>query len=106
MAAYVVARMTVHDTEKLREYARLAAPHTHRFGGRYLVRGGGMTNLEGTSCEGRLVVAQFPTKDAAIAMFSDPAYREVAKLRHAAATTHMLTVIEGVEYTDLPDPGV
>ena len=106
MVAYVVARMTVHDVEKMREYARLASAHTHRFGGKYLVRGGELTNLEGTICDGRIVVAQFPDKASAIAMFTDQDYCEVAKLRQAAATTHMLTVIDGVEYTDLPSSGV
>lgn len=106
MVAYVIARMTVHDPDKLREYANLAAPHTARFGGRYLARGGDLTNLEGTTCEDRMVIAEFPDKASAVAMFSDPDYRKVAKLREAAATTHLLTVIEGITYTDLPSAGV
>ena len=106
MVAYVIARMTVHDAEKLREYANLAAPHTARFGGKYLARGGELTNLEGTICDDRVVIAEFPDREAAIALFSDPRYREVAKIREAAATTRMLTVIDGVDYTDLPDAGV
>lgn len=106
MPAYVIARMTVHDAEKLREYADLAAPHTSRYGGRYLARGGELTNLEGTICNDRVVVAEFPDKATAIAMFSDPDYREVAKIREAAATTHMLTVIDGIEYEDLPVAGI
>ena len=106
MPAYVIARMTVHDPEKLREYAALAAPHTARFGGRYLARGGDLICLEDTTCEDRVVIAEFPDKAAAVAMFADPAYREVAKLRQAASTTQMLTVIDGIEYEDLPDAGV
>lgn len=106
MPAYVIARMTVHDPAKLREYADLAAEHTARFGGRYLARGGELTCLEGTTCEDRVVVAEFPDKASAVAMFSDPAYCEVAKIRQSATTTQMLTVIDGIDYTDLPEPGV
>lgn len=106
MVAYVVARMTVHDPEKLREYADLAAPYTAQYGGRYLARGGELTNLERTICEDRVVIAEFPDKAAAVAMFSDQDYREVAKIREAAATTQMLTVIDGIEYEDLPLAGV
>ena len=106
MVAYVIARMTVHDADKLREYANLAAPYTARYAGRYLARGGELTNLEGTICEDRVVIAEFPDKAAAVAMFSDPEYREVAKMREAAATTQMLTVIDGIEYEDLPGAGV
>ena len=36
MVAYVIARMTVHDAENLREYADLAAPHTASHLKRYL----------------------------------------------------------------------
>ena len=106
MVAYVIARMTVHDAENLLKYADLAAPHTARFGGRYLARGGELTNLEDTTCDDRIVIAEFPNKAAAIAMFSDPEYLEVAKIRKAAATMQMLTVIEGIDYQDLPAPGV
>ncbi|MEM7440121.1 MAG: DUF1330 domain-containing protein [Pseudomonadota bacterium] len=106
MVAYVIARMTVHDAQKLREYADLAAPHTARFGGRYLARGGTLTNLEGTTCDDRVVVAEFPNKAAAVALFSDPDYQKVAEIRKVAATTQMLTVIDGIEYTDLPGAGV
>lgn len=86
MAAYVIARMTVLDANKLRKYADLAAPHTLRFGGRYLARGGELTNLDCTVCDDRVVIAKFPNK--------------------AAATTLMLTVIDGIEYQDLPSSGV
>jgi uncharacterized protein (DUF1330 family) len=95
--AYVIARMTVHDPVKLREYASLAAEHTARFGGRYLARGGELTCLENTTCDDRLVIAEFPDKASAVAVFSDPEYRELAKIRHAATTTQMLTVIDGID---------
>jgi len=104
--AYVIARMTVHDPDRLRQYADLAAPHTARYGGRYLARGGELTNLEGTKCHDRVVIAMFPDKASAIAMFADPDYREVAKMREAATTTQMLTVIEGIQYEDLPVAGI
>lgn len=84
----------------------LAARHAARFGGRYLARGGELTNLEDTSCTDRVVIAEFPSKAAAIALFADPNYREVAKIRHAATTTQMLTVVDGVDYTDLPGAGI
>ena len=105
MVAYVIARMTVHDAENLREYADLAAPILHASGGD-IWRGGELTNLEDTTCDDRIVIAEFPNKAAAIAMFSDPEYLEVAKIRKAAATMQMLTVIEGIDYQDLPAPGV
>jgi len=81
MVAYVVARMTVHDPDKLREYAKLAPPYVAKYGGRYLTRGGPLTCLEDTQCEDRVVISQWPEKASAEAFFADPEYREIAKIR-------------------------
>lgn len=51
MTAYVVACITVHDPEALREYARLAPPYVAKHGSRHLTRGGALTCLEGSTCE-------------------------------------------------------
>lgn len=106
MPAYVVARMTVHDPELLREYARRAPPFVAKYGGRYLTRGGPLSCLEGTHCADRVVISVWPDTNAAKAFFADPEYREIAKLREAASTIQMLIVQDGIDYTDTPDPGV
>lgn len=106
MPAYVVAKMKVHDPEKLREYAKLAPHYVARHGGRYLTRGGDLTCLEETSCTSRVVISVWPDKAAAEAFFSDPDYLEVAELRKAASTMELLIVQDGVEYADAPEPGV
>ncbi|MBO6920543.1 MAG: DUF1330 domain-containing protein [Rhizobiaceae bacterium] len=106
MVAYVIAQMTVIDPDKLREYADLAAHFTAQYGGRYLARGGELTNLENTICNGRLVIAEFPNRQAAIDLFVDPDYRKIAVIREAATTTRILSVIDGIEYEGLPSAGV
>ena len=106
MPAYVVAQMKVHDPEKLREYARLAPPYVKKYGGKYLTRGGELTCLENTMCDTRVVISVWPDKAAAEAFFSDPEYLKVAQLRKAASTMEQLIIQEGIEYTDMPDPGV
>ncbi len=106
MTAYVVARMSVHDPEKLTEYAKLAPPYVAKFGGRYLTRGGALTCLENTTCEDRIVISVWPDKASVEAFFADPEYREIAKLREAASTIQMLIVQDGIEYKDTPALGV
>ena len=106
MPAYVVAQMTVHDPDALREYARLAPPFVQKYGGRYLTRGGPLTCLEGTHSDARTVVSVWPSVEHAKAFFADPGYREVAALREAASTMELLFVQDGIEYTDAPEPGV
>ena len=106
MVAYVVARMTVHDPDKLREYAKLAPPYVERYGGRYFTRGGPLTCLEDTRCEDRVVISQWPDKASAEAFFADPEYREIAKIREAASSIKLLIVQDGIDYDDAPEPGV
>lgn len=47
MPAYIIAQINVTDPEKYQEYAKLAGPATAKYGGRFLVRGGAKTELEG-----------------------------------------------------------
>ena len=106
MPAFVVAMMDVHDPELLRAYVRRTPPMVKKYGGTYLTRGETPTCLEGTSCRYRVVVSEWPSKEAAIAFFNDPEYMEVAKTRKTASTMHMLIVQDGVVDADNPDPHV
>lgn len=95
--------MTVHNPVKLQQYANLAAQQTARFGAQYLARGGALTCLEDTTCDDRLAIAEFTDNAPAVAMFSDPEYHELAKVRHAATTTQLLTVIDGIDSPICPN---
>ena len=106
MPAYVVVQMKVHDPQKLREYVRLIPPYVAKHGGRYLTRGSDLICLEDTNCTSGVVVSVWLYKAAAEAFFADPDYLKVAEPRKAASTMEMLTVQDGIEYTDAPDPGV
>jgi uncharacterized protein (DUF1330 family) len=48
MSAYLVLQMEVTDAEKLAQYREIAAPIAHKYGGRYLARGGRMEWVRGT----------------------------------------------------------
>ena len=47
MPAYVIVDCEVTDPERYETYKQLAPPAIAKYGGRYLVRGGEMTPLEG-----------------------------------------------------------
>ena len=47
MPAYLIVDCEVTDPERYEAYKLLAPPAIAKFGGRYLVRGGEMTPLEG-----------------------------------------------------------
>jgi uncharacterized protein (DUF1330 family) len=92
MTAYVVVDIYVHDPVRYEEYKRQAAPSVKAFGGRYLVRGGAVTKLEGDWTPGRFVLLEFPSAGRAREWWDSELYRPIRALRHATARSNMVLV--------------
>ena len=92
MAAYVVVDIHVHDPARYEEYKRLAAPSVAAFSGRYLVRGGAVTKLEGDWTPGRFVLLEFPSTERAKEWWNSESYRPIKAIRHATARSKMILV--------------
>lgn len=94
MTAYVIVDIQVQDPARYEEYKHQAAPSVSAFGGRYLVRGGAVTRLEGDWTPGRFVVLEFPSVARAKEWWSSDLYRPIKAIRHATAKSQMI-VVEG-----------
>jgi len=94
--AYVVANVEIHDLELNARYRELARPTVEAHGGRYIVRGPKLENWEGDLGLSRLVILEFPSVEAAREWYNCAEYREVMKLRHASAVSHLI-LAEGFE---------
>lgn len=92
MPAYVIYQGEVLDPVRYEEYKALAAPCIHAAGGRYLVRGGAIDVFEGDEPDGRTVVLEFPSMEAARAWYDSPEYTEIRKLRDGAARSRLYAV--------------
>ncbi|HXY30536.1 MAG TPA: DUF1330 domain-containing protein [Gemmatimonadaceae bacterium] len=92
MPAYVIADTHITDQKTYEEYKRRVAPLIAKFGGRFLVRGGKHTVLEGTWRPHRLVVIEFPTIEALDTWYHSPEYAPVLALRQPAATVQLVAV--------------
>jgi len=99
MTAYVIANVNVSDPDRFAEYGKQVVDVVHQFGGRYLVRGGEIDNLEGDAGLHRRVVLEFPDKDAARAFYDSEEYAPLLDLRLASATS-TLSLVDG--YDDQP----
>ena len=95
MSAYVVVEVEVQDKERYETYKRLVPPSLAVYGGRFLVRGGEVENLEGEWSPKRFVMVEFPSVERAKAWWASPEYAEAKALRQATARTQMI-VVEGV----------
>jgi uncharacterized protein (DUF1330 family) len=94
MAAYIIALINVHDRQKYQEYAKRAGPAAAKHGGKFLVRGGANTVLEGSMPFERIIVDEFKDVDAARRFFNSPEYQEAAKYRLGAADFNAV-IVEG-----------
>ncbi len=95
MAAYLIANIQVHDAASFARYGALVAPMVARTGGRYLVRGGRLEDVEGSLGLMRLVVLEYPDMAALRAFYFSDDYKPLLAMREAATTSHV-TLVEGV----------
>ncbi|MDO9709830.1 DUF1330 domain-containing protein [Paracraurococcus lichenis] len=98
MPAYLVANIRVKDPGKFAEYRDRVAPMIARFGGRYLVRGGAVTPVEGTPGLERVVILEFPDMAALKAFYHGEDYAPLIALRQAASDGDV-ALIEGIAPT-------
>jgi uncharacterized protein (DUF1330 family) len=94
MAAYVIVEVRVTNPEPYAAYRDLATASVARHGGRFLVRGGAVTPLEGDWRPERFVVIEFPSVDAARAFYFSEDYQEALKVRLANSVGRSF-IVEG-----------
>lgn len=94
MPAYIVVEVEVEDPVRYEDYKKMVPPTLAAYGGRFLVRGGQVENLEGEWSPKRLVLVEFPSVERAKAWWSSSEYAEAKALRQDTAKTQLI-VVEG-----------
>ena len=93
MPAYVIGDVRdVRDLEALQEYRRRNTDAVANHGGRFLVRGGDASVLEGEWPTRRIVLMEFPDADAARAWWESEEYEAIKPLRRGASDTNIILV--------------
>ena len=95
MSAYMIVDLAVSDAVAYEEYKMKVPALVQKHGGKYLVRGGKLTVLEGDWQPTRLVLFEFPNTAAVQALFDDPEYQPLKMLRQRVAKTDIV-VVEGL----------
>jgi uncharacterized protein (DUF1330 family) len=96
MPAYVIVDIDVTDPERYEQYKAATPATLEAAGGRFLVRGGEVTILEGDWQPSRLVVLEFENLAAAERWYESAAYQAAKKLREGGARMRMVAV-KGLE---------
>ena len=92
MPAYIAVDISINDPVTYDRYKTLAPPSIAKYGGRYLVRGGTTTALEGSWAPQRFVILEFADADTARRWWDSPEYAEAKALRQSCSDTDMLLV--------------
>ena len=92
---WVTSYRSISDPQKLAAYAKLAPTATAPFGGRYLVRGNPFTAFE-SGLKERIVIAEDPSVENAVAAYNCPAYQEALKALGDGAVRD-IRIVEGLE---------
>ncbi len=92
---YWIARVSVSDPERYKDYLAANAAAFAKYGGRFLVRGGEFTAPEGTPRE-RNVVIEFDSFQAAKDCYRSPEYEAALAIRKEVAVAELI-IIEGYD---------
>jgi uncharacterized protein (DUF1330 family) len=92
MSAYVVVQERVHDQEMFDAYRKDVVATVTAHGGKFVVRGGTLSIVEGEWSLPRLVILEFPTREAAETWYRSPAYQKILPLRLKSCEGNMVIV--------------
>lgn len=105
MTAYVVSMMSISDPDTYRKYTDRTPPIVRKYGGKFLARGGDVLTVEGEKYDDRMVILEFPSRQAILDWYEDPEYEAARVFRHASSEARIF-VIDGNDNTLDPDPNL
>lgn len=95
MPVYLISDVTVREPAAFEDYRSRAAASIEAFGGRYLVRGGEISVLEGEHRPSALVIVQFPDAATAKRWYASPEYASALEIRDQALERSLI-LVDGV----------
>jgi uncharacterized protein (DUF1330 family) len=94
-AYWVTCYRSISNPQKLAAYAKLAGPAVAPFGGCYLARANAAAAYEAGLKE-RIVIAEFPSVERAVAAHDSPAYQEAVRVLGDGAVRDV-RIVEALE---------
>ena len=95
MPAYVIAEIEVQDPEEYEEYRARVPATIAAHGGKYLVRGGEVENLEGDRPTRRTVMLEFDSMTRAREWWASDDYEALKQLRRSSSMANIM-LVEGI----------
>ena len=92
MSAYLIIRVKVNDLDLYKSYTSRSPAVVNQYGGKFLVRGGEPTTLEGDEFNGRMVVIEFSDRQAAKDFYYSEEYQELIRMRAPASSAEFILI--------------
>ncbi len=92
---YLIFSGDIHDDARYQTYAEQVRPLIERAGGRLIIKSSASQVYEGDWNPPRIIVLEFPSKQAWDSFYFSEAYEPFKEIRHEASTGHLVGV-EGV----------
>ncbi len=94
--SYLIGQITITNQQGYAHYSARVPQTIEDFGGKYLVRGGQSTQLEGQAQGERNVVIEFPNREAAQAWYHSDQYQAILPHR-LNNSTGTLALVDGYQ---------
>lgn len=92
MSAYIVATVAINNPETYKKYTAKTPALIAKHGGKFIARGSDVETLEGETFKDRMVIIEFPSKQALQDWYNDPDYQEALLIRQSASQGRVLAV--------------
>ncbi|XZE36459.1 DUF1330 domain-containing protein [Pirellulaceae bacterium SH501] len=92
LAAYILVRVEISDPEQYKKYTQETPAVIAQYGGKFIVRGGPIENMEGPRENGRIVILEFPSMADAKNFYYSEEYQRVRLLREGAAQVQLFAI--------------
>ena len=97
MTAIIIGRMKIHNRDWMESYFAEVPALIERFGGRFVVRGGEPTVLEGSEpLPDAVFILEFEDREAASAFWDSPEFAPLVKLRQSGSSLEAM-LADGLE---------
>jgi uncharacterized protein (DUF1330 family) len=94
--AYCIVYEVVDDHTTFEEYRRQVLATIQAHDGRFLVRGGAFTALEGEMPYERIAMLEFPSREVAERWYHSPEYQRILPLRTQASRSQFI-LVDGID---------
>jgi uncharacterized protein (DUF1330 family) len=96
MAVYYIGSYDIHNMEEFMKYPQKVMELLPKYGGKVLASDVNAIVLEGTAKTMNAII-EFPSEEAVLAMYNDPDYEQIKKLRQNTTSNTSMVVVKGFE---------